>query len=176
MTSLADYQWLFRKAPAMATSIGEDGAYVDVNDAFLKRLGYERADMVGRKPAEFVTAESAKRIETELMPILRRTFEANDVEQLSSTFPASLDGPSHETRDHREVFLHRHVGEQPDSLKNVADLAAQYCRVLGRDVFSIDEDPSRGGLDESVLHLEQRRLAATGRTKKNKRFPFAHVE
>ena len=38
-----DYQWLFRKSPAMATSIGEDGTYLDVNDAFLARLGYERA-------------------------------------------------------------------------------------------------------------------------------------
>jgi len=78
MTSLADYQWLFRKAPSMATSIGEDGAYLDVNDALLKRLGYERADMVGRKPTEFVTAESAKRIETELMPILRRSGVLED--------------------------------------------------------------------------------------------------
>jgi PAS domain S-box-containing protein len=78
MTSLADYQWLFRKAPSMATSIGEDGVYLDVNDAFLKRLGYGRGDMVGRKPAEFVTAESAKRIETELMPILRRTGVLED--------------------------------------------------------------------------------------------------
>ena len=57
----------------MATSIGEDGAYRDVNDAFLQRLGYQREDMVGRRPAEFVTPESAKRIETELMPMLRRT-------------------------------------------------------------------------------------------------------
>lgn len=78
MTSLTDYQWLFRKAPSMATSIGEDGVYLDVNDAFLKRLGYDRGDMVGRRPAEFVTAESAKRIETELMPILRRTGVLED--------------------------------------------------------------------------------------------------
>ncbi len=68
-----DYQWLFRKSPAMATSIGEDGAYADVNDAFLTRLGYERADMVGRKPGEFVTPESARRIEEEFLPALRRT-------------------------------------------------------------------------------------------------------
>ncbi|MCH7853129.1 MAG: sigma 54-interacting transcriptional regulator [Proteobacteria bacterium] len=62
----------------MATSIGEDGVYLDVNDAFLKRLGYQREDMVGRKPAEFVTVESAQRIETELMPILRRTGVLED--------------------------------------------------------------------------------------------------
>jgi len=73
MTQLDDYQWLFRKAPAMATSIGEDGVYLDVNDAFLKRLGYKREEMVGRRPIDFVTPESARRIEEEFVPALRRT-------------------------------------------------------------------------------------------------------
>jgi PAS domain S-box-containing protein len=73
MTSFEDYQWLFRKSPAMATSIGEDGAYLDVNDAFLQRLGYTREEMVGRRPSDFVTSESAQRIEKEFLPVLRRT-------------------------------------------------------------------------------------------------------
>ena len=68
-----DYEWLFRKAPAMATAIGRDGCYLDVNDAFLRHLGYARDEMVGRRPAEFVTAESGRRIEKEFMPTLRRT-------------------------------------------------------------------------------------------------------
>lgn len=73
MTRLDDYQWLFRKAPTMATSIGEDGRYLDVNDAMLKRLGYERDDMIGKRPSDFVSDESAERIEKELLPTLRRT-------------------------------------------------------------------------------------------------------
>ena len=73
MTTLDDYQWLFRKSPAMATSIGEDGDYLDVNDAFLERLGYEREEMVGRRPGDFFTQESARRIEEEFLPVLRRT-------------------------------------------------------------------------------------------------------
>ena len=73
MTTLDDYQWLFRKSPAMATSIGEDGDYLDVNDAFLERLGYEREEMVGRRPGDFVTQESERRIEEEFLPVLRRT-------------------------------------------------------------------------------------------------------
>ena len=68
-----DYEWLFRKAPAMATSIGSDGHYLDLNDAFLARMGYAREEMVGRRPSEFVTPESAERIEKEFMPTLRRT-------------------------------------------------------------------------------------------------------
>jgi len=73
MASLRDYQWLFRKAPTMATAIGDDGRYLDVNDAFLARLGYARQDMVGRRTDEFVTTESAQRIDNELLPTLRRT-------------------------------------------------------------------------------------------------------
>ena len=57
----------------MATSIGEDGRYLDVNDALLARLGYDRDDMIGARPVDFVTAESAERIEKELLPALRRT-------------------------------------------------------------------------------------------------------
>lgn len=68
-----DYQWLFRKAPAMLTSIGADGTYVDVSDALLDRLGYERQEMIGRRPFDFVTRASAERIEKEFLPALRRT-------------------------------------------------------------------------------------------------------
>jgi PAS domain S-box-containing protein len=73
MSRNEDYQWLFRKAPAMATAIDEDGRYVDVNDAFEQRLGYARDELIGRRPREFVTAESARRIEEEFRPALRRT-------------------------------------------------------------------------------------------------------
>jgi len=73
MSRLDDYQWLFRKAPTMATSIGQDGVYLDVNDTLLERLGYTRDEMLGRRPVDFVTPESALRIEKEFLPALRRT-------------------------------------------------------------------------------------------------------
>src|SRR5210317_637704 len=67
-----DYEWLFRKAPVMTTSIAEDGTYLDVNDAMLERLGYELDCMVGRKPEDFATPDTAERIVAELRPALRR--------------------------------------------------------------------------------------------------------
>lgn len=73
MMTSDDYQWLFRKAPGMATSIGEDGLYLDVNDALLERLGYERDELVGRRPEEFTTPETIERVQHELRPALRRT-------------------------------------------------------------------------------------------------------
>ncbi|MDX1498627.1 MAG: sigma 54-interacting transcriptional regulator [Woeseiaceae bacterium] len=78
MNAKSDYEWLFRKAPVMATSIGDDGRYRDVNDALLARLGYAREDMLGRRPRDFVTGESAERIEKEFLPALRRTGRITD--------------------------------------------------------------------------------------------------
>jgi len=73
MLGVEDYQWLFRKAPVMATSIAEDGVYLDVNDALLTRLGFSRDEMLGKRPEDFVTPNSALRIEEEFRPALRRT-------------------------------------------------------------------------------------------------------
>ncbi len=72
MIAHQDYEWLFRKAPVMSTSIAEDGTYLDVNDAMLERLGYSLEDMVGRRPEDFVTPETAERIEGEMRPAMRR--------------------------------------------------------------------------------------------------------
>ena len=72
MITQEDYEWLFRKAPVMSTSIAEDGTYLDVNDAMLERLGYALEDMIGKRPENFVTPETAKRIEGELRPAMRR--------------------------------------------------------------------------------------------------------
>ena len=72
MITSQDYEWLFRKAPVMSTSIAEDGTYLDVNDAMLERLGYVLDDMIGRRPENFVTPETAQRIEGELRPAMRR--------------------------------------------------------------------------------------------------------
>ena len=61
MITQDDYQWLFRKAPVMATSIAEDGVYLDVNDTMLERLGYQvlatsspdaAVDLAERHPGE----------------------------------------------------------------------------------------------------------------------------
>ncbi len=57
----------------MATSIAEDGIFLDVNDAFLARLGFSREDMLGKRHEDFVTPDSAIRIAEEFQPALRRT-------------------------------------------------------------------------------------------------------
>ncbi len=81
----------------MATAIGRDGRFEDLNDAFLTRLGYSREDLLGKRPADLMTPGSAETLEKELRPTLRRTgrlentiveFEASDgsvVECLTSS-------------------------------------------------------------------------------------------
>jgi len=69
----SNYRWLFEKAPTMTTAISADGRYLDVNDAFARRLGFERAEMIGRPPEDFMTEKSARRIVEEFRPALRRT-------------------------------------------------------------------------------------------------------
>ena len=45
--SLEDrYQWLFRKCPAMIVSLTEDGYFLDANDAWLRRFGYTREEIL----------------------------------------------------------------------------------------------------------------------------------
>ena len=73
MSDRDHYRWLFRRAPAMATFIGEDGSYLDVSDAFAKRLGYSRDEILGQSPDAFMTPASADRARTEFRPALRRT-------------------------------------------------------------------------------------------------------
>ena len=67
------YQWLFRRAPVMVTSIGENGRYLDISDAFATRLGYPRDEILGCLPDDFMTPDSAERATREFRPALRRT-------------------------------------------------------------------------------------------------------
>ena len=71
MITQEDYEWLFRRLPVMSTLIAADGTYLDVNDTMLELVGYGRADRVGHRPEEFMTAESAARVRSELRPALR---------------------------------------------------------------------------------------------------------
>jgi len=73
MPASTDYQWLFRKVPAMVAAIGEDGRILDVNDAVVIRLSYSRDAMLGRTPGDFMPEDSARRVVEELRPALRRT-------------------------------------------------------------------------------------------------------
>src|SRR6056297_1291842 len=72
------YRRLLRRVPVMGALLDEEGKFIDVTDRFCERLGYERGDLVGRRPLDFTTVTCAARIERELLPKLRRAGRAVD--------------------------------------------------------------------------------------------------
>lgn len=78
--SLADrYQWLFRKAPALTVSLDEDGYFLDASDAWLRRFGYTRDELRLLRPQDLGSPETARRVNEEYLPLLRRTGRLDNV-------------------------------------------------------------------------------------------------
>ena len=73
MSQQEQYQWLFRRSPALLVSLNEDGFFVDASDAWLRRFGYAREEVTNMRPQDLASAEGAKRIVEEYLPVLRRT-------------------------------------------------------------------------------------------------------
>jgi PAS domain S-box-containing protein len=73
------YQWLFRKIPVLAASLNEDGLFLDASDAWLRRFGYERPQLRQLRPQDLATPESARLIEQDYLPLLRRTGRLSNV-------------------------------------------------------------------------------------------------
>jgi PAS domain S-box-containing protein len=73
MSQQDEYQWLFRRSPALLVSLNEDGFFVDASDAWLRRFGYAREEIVNMRPQDLASPDGAKRIVEEYLPVLRRT-------------------------------------------------------------------------------------------------------
>src|SRR5687767_10465200 len=73
MSQQDEYQWLFRRSPALLVSLNEDGFFVDASDAWLRRFGYAREEITNMRPQDLASPDGAKRIVDEYMPVLRRT-------------------------------------------------------------------------------------------------------
>jgi len=68
-----EYQWLFRRSPALIVSLNQDGFFVDASDAWLRRFGFGREEIVNMRPQDLASPEGAKHIVEEYLPALRRT-------------------------------------------------------------------------------------------------------
>lgn len=78
--ALADrYQWLFRKTPSLTVSLNEDGYFLDASDTWLNRFGYSREEIQSLRPQDLGSPQSARRIEEEYLPLLRRTGRLENV-------------------------------------------------------------------------------------------------
>lgn len=64
--SLKKYRNIYNKAPVMMHSINRDLQIISVSDFWLEKLGYERNEVIGRSPEEFLVEESKKDIKRNL--------------------------------------------------------------------------------------------------------------
>ncbi|TDJ47691.1 MAG: PAS domain S-box protein [Gammaproteobacteria bacterium] len=73
------YTRLFRRLPALATLMDAEGRFIDVTDAWVRRLGYSRDRLRGLSPADIATPASVKYIREEHLPQFRRTGRLDHV-------------------------------------------------------------------------------------------------
>jgi diguanylate cyclase (GGDEF)-like protein/PAS domain S-box-containing protein len=66
--------------PAMLHSIDEHGRLISVSDAWLAKLGYARAEVLGRPSADFLTPASREYAVNEVMPEFFRTGRCENVQ------------------------------------------------------------------------------------------------
>jgi PAS domain S-box-containing protein len=66
--------------PAMFHSIDTAGRLVSVSDLWLRKLGYQRPEVLGRPSTEFLTPESAERAQKEVLPEFFRTGFVENIE------------------------------------------------------------------------------------------------
>lgn len=66
--------------PAMLHSIDEKGLLISVSDAWLAKLGYARAEVLGRRSSDFLTAESREHAVRDVLPEFFRSGRCDNVQ------------------------------------------------------------------------------------------------
>jgi PAS domain S-box-containing protein len=67
------YRNIYNKTPVMLHSIDRDGRLLNVSDFWLKTLGYERNEVIGRKSVDFLTEESRRYAQEVSLPEFYKT-------------------------------------------------------------------------------------------------------
>lgn len=73
------YRRLYNETPVLLHSIDMDGIMVDVNEYWLKTMGYERSEVIGRKITDFYTDASRKHFHEVVKPTFLRNGIAKDI-------------------------------------------------------------------------------------------------
>jgi PAS domain S-box-containing protein len=74
------YRVFFENSPVMIHSLNERWELVSVNEHWLRVLGYERDEVLGRKVTDFMTESSRREARERHFPAFRETGLARDVE------------------------------------------------------------------------------------------------
>ena len=73
------YRRLYNETPVMLHSIDRNRVIVDVNDYWLKTMGYERSEVIGRKVTDFYTDASRKYAQEVVQPAFFRDGIVKDI-------------------------------------------------------------------------------------------------
>ncbi|AOT04458.1 hypothetical protein ASPU41_15185 [Arthrobacter sp. U41] len=98
-------------------------------------------------------------------------IERHQLQQLVDAGGNPLLVPAQHLRHDGDVCRHRHMGEKAPGLDDVADFPPELVAVLFRDVLTVKNDPSVGGLDEPVDHFQRGGFPAAGRANEHHHFP-----
>ncbi len=74
------YRVLYNSTPVMMHSIDHEGRLLSVNDHWLRVLGYERDEVIGRPAVDFLTDDSRRHALEFAIPRLREQGSAEDLE------------------------------------------------------------------------------------------------
>ena len=74
------YRRLYDESPVMLHSTDEEGRLVSVSEFWLKKMGYRREEVLGRKSVEFLTEESRRYALDDIIPHFLRDGEVRNVE------------------------------------------------------------------------------------------------
>lgn len=76
------YENLYRRTPAMMHTITPQGTILEVSDHWLRKLGYEREEVIGKQIVQFMDAKSGRYAKEHAIPELFRTGSVHDVEYI----------------------------------------------------------------------------------------------
>ena len=77
--SLKKYRSIYNKAPVMMHSINDKLQIISVSDFWLEKMGYERNEVIGKTPIDFMAPESLGKIS----PNLKKLFESGEVKNIA---------------------------------------------------------------------------------------------
>ncbi|MGD2216826.1 MAG: sigma 54-interacting transcriptional regulator [Gemmatimonadales bacterium] len=74
------FRTFFQSTPVMIHSLNENWELVSVNDHWLRVMGYQRSEVLGRRATDFMTEKSRQEAREKYFPAFRETGYAKDVE------------------------------------------------------------------------------------------------
>lgn len=77
--SEAHYKTIYNNTPVMLHSINPQGVLISVSDYWLKAMGYERKEVIGRQAVDFLTEQSRRYALEYAQPELRKKGYIDDV-------------------------------------------------------------------------------------------------